>query len=1022
MTRIRSALAALLAASLVLLSPGLEAYRIFAEGVVEAPVQGAAGKVPGFGVPVSGAVSAGANTAASGSASLGQANRFNGRFHKAGLPPLIYERRAGVESAVDVAVPQDAAALPRFDAAQLIEIQRDAELAAGNGVAPSDASKSADKSFSLLQKLGLRKKTSEDAGNGTASPPQPSPRERGEGGRRERIERAYTAGKSVRNRNSALALSGMAALTAAAGYTAVHTVGLSALHSSALLLAGLIFVPSIAQEMINRWRHKTPEETPLLSKEEHPEIYAEVKELSARAGIEMPKLLYWDMDAPNAAAMGFHLPLRVTRSTVLFTRSILEIMPPAALAGVVGHELSHVRQNDLLWTIGAKLTHTTLFLTAMSAHLHPALFVGAVVTSHLLQDYIGRQREYLADLGGARLVRSPAPLASGLLRLDIWSRMVAGAGGPVNRFDPGRLLQDHPSTLSRAETLLAMARRVGHTAARGVAAPLAAYAAVFTKLTVVPAIVSAYIAGGPLWAGVLAAQYAFLKGLLALNRAMRPVDDQRMKRDIGTYLSHPDPQIRAAVAGALGDFVPQDFGELARLRAVVAAAAERESSPAIKKSLMTAVARYRQAEDSMRAMLRFAQAQARLVMSRVVLRAVVEKRIKDVPPDALAEALALLPAASRKVKGTTLPGQGDVVKVAFHLVDAGPRAPPALAAFQAGSKVKGIFWHVDAEKGEAWIAAPLWDALKPEQRAALLFHLTALIEAQKAAGDAWVEGTPETDAAARAIASATPGGVRSRPTFLRMKGQAMLEKALAERGGPRPSLTTRLYHLAVALWQKAEDTAMGSDAASGERSPSADRWTALGFGVFSAVALTLMTGWAGFPLGLINYFTALRFINLGWKKTWGWRLKPLAWLAPSAALELTAIHFGVPLVGGALWWAQSFLAAYLLKRHFALRSGPSWAAVGISVTSIFVLGLKLVALHHASALIAVLALSALFMHLARYGRISLPIAAGVGAGLVGLFVGAALLVGPGYAGVAVALAAHVLGKRLTKGAKPTDTP
>ena len=152
MNRLRRSLAALLALTLVVLSPGLESYRAFA-AVIDVAVDGGPAANPAILVPNAGIATPGANTGASGSASLGPANRFNGRFRSrvgSGLPPRIHEGRVGEESAVGVAVPS-------LDPSEVAEVQRTAELSAGNGATPTESSSSADKAFSLLQKLGLRK-------------------------------------------------------------------------------------------------------------------------------------------------------------------------------------------------------------------------------------------------------------------------------------------------------------------------------------------------------------------------------------------------------------------------------------------------------------------------------------------------------------------------------------------------------------------------------------------------------------------------------------------------------------------------------------------------------------------------------------------------------------------------------------------------------------------------------------------------------------------------------------------------
>lgn len=817
---------------------------------------------------------------------------------------------------------------------------------------------------------------------------------------------------------SAASLAGIAGIAGAGALALVKTAGLAALNVSALWVLALLLEP-VGREIVNRLRHQTPKGLPELPRDRHPEVYAAVEALSRRAGIAMPKLLYWDIDVPNAAAMGLHLPVRVTESNVLFTRTILQTMPPEALAGVVGHELSHIRHNDVLWGMGAAVLRASVFATAVFLPTPMLLSVGMIAAATLLQNVLGRQREYLADLGGARLLRDPAPLAGGLLRLDIWGRLAAGAGGPVNRFDPGRLLHEHPSTLSRAETLLGLARDVGPARSAGLPARVAAYAAVFARLTRWPVVLTGFVQGGWMPAAALAAAYLALQGLLLLNRRLRPVNDERVRRDFGTYLGHPDPDIRRAVAQAMLDFTPLDVGLLRRLRDTLAAARTAEQEPGIEALLGSAQQQYLRVETGLRLQLRMNQAMLRGGLASEVARAEAERLVQALGGAERNSLLALIPEPAPPAPAALpggLPDRAAVAKVRFHLVAAGPRAPPALAVFQTSRGWLFRFWHADAARSEAWISRPLWDALTPRMRAGLLYYLAGLMRAETApaAGRPWVDGTPETEAARRALIRSNPSGFRAHPRFLQWRGQLLVEETVSAAGGPRPSWYTRLYRLGKALWKKAEDMAMGLDGLSGLRSPPGDRWVAFGFAVLSGLALAAEAGLYAFPLGLINYFTALRFINLGWTKGRLWRFKPLAWLLPAAILELAGVWCGAPLVGGLLWWIQSFLAAYLLKQQFR-RGVPGMPAVLSGAGWLFVLGLSVLRLGHVIDLIGPLSLSALYMHLARYGRKGAALFAGLGVGLSALFVSAAALLGPIYAGFLVALTAHVLGRRLTRG-------
>jgi heat shock protein HtpX len=223
-----------------------------------------------------------------------------------------------------------------------------------------------------------------------------------------------------------------------------------------------------------------------------PELHAIVRDLSLRAGIPMPRLYVIPESAPNAFATG----RGPANAAVAVTEGLLEALDRREVAGVLAHELAHVKHRDtLVMTVAATLAGAISMLANLGQLAllfggrssdeaedapHPAAgLLGVLVApfaAMLVQAAISRSREFLADEGGARLTRDPGALASALTKLEAWSRQVPmGAGTPatahlfiVNPFTGGGLLRmfsTHPSTEARVARLLAL-ERAGLAAAR----------------------------------------------------------------------------------------------------------------------------------------------------------------------------------------------------------------------------------------------------------------------------------------------------------------------------------------------------------------------------------------------------------------------------------------------------------------------------------------------------------------------------------------------------------------------------
>jgi heat shock protein HtpX len=270
--------------------------------------------------------------------------------------------------------------------------------------------------------------------------------------------------------HSAALIGAMVALLAAVGGLFGGPLMVAVLLGLGLPL--LVLGPSVGSRMALRVQGAVP-----LSAYAAPGLVEMATRLARRAALPAVPQLYL---VPNPAVTAYTTGSR-NSAAIALTDGLLRALNPRELAGVLAHELSHVRRNDV-WVMGLAnvIGRATNFMSIMGQILLflnlPLLFMGRLTmpwtaiallilapsVSVLLQLALSRTREYQADRGAVQLTGDARGLASALAKLErlnagFWERLMPG-----RRHDSGSsLFQTHPSTRDRIDRLLRLGRDGG---------------------------------------------------------------------------------------------------------------------------------------------------------------------------------------------------------------------------------------------------------------------------------------------------------------------------------------------------------------------------------------------------------------------------------------------------------------------------------------------------------------------------------------------------------------------------------
>lgn len=221
------------------------------------------------------------------------------------------------------------------------------------------------------------------------------------------------------------------------------------------------------------------------TREQLPRVYEVMERLTGRAGIPMPKIYVIPTESPNAFATGRN----PNHASVAVTHGILALLNDDELEGVLAHELSHVRNRDILTSSIAATLAGAITILARMAFWFGAIAGGgdrrrgggigellmllfAPLAAMLIQLWVSRTREYEADGSGAHLTGNPYALASALEKISGASRRVPLLASPnsahmfiiaplLSGATFASLFSTHPPVEKRIERLIGRSSLLG---------------------------------------------------------------------------------------------------------------------------------------------------------------------------------------------------------------------------------------------------------------------------------------------------------------------------------------------------------------------------------------------------------------------------------------------------------------------------------------------------------------------------------------------------------------------------------
>lgn len=218
-----------------------------------------------------------------------------------------------------------------------------------------------------------------------------------------------------------------------------------------------------------------------------PDIYAMVRELAGRAQLPMPRVYLMDNPQPNAFATGRN----PQNAAVAVTTGLLQRLSHEEVAGVIAHELAHIKNHDtLIMTITATIAGAISMLAQFGMFFGGnrdsnngmgmigtlAMVILAPIAAMIVQMAISRTREYSADNLGGRIVGNPDWLASALVKISNAAHVIPNEDAernpatahmfiinPLSGQRMDNLFSTHPATENRIAALQELSRELGQS-------------------------------------------------------------------------------------------------------------------------------------------------------------------------------------------------------------------------------------------------------------------------------------------------------------------------------------------------------------------------------------------------------------------------------------------------------------------------------------------------------------------------------------------------------------------------------